>query len=306
MPPSKPFSKIFFAALLLCLSACRTAPLPPDATRRTVTDELNRTVALIANPQRIISLAPNLTEMLFALGLGDRVVGVTSYCDYPPAAKTKEKVGDTLTPNLERIIALKPDLVIVTTSSQLEKITRQLDQLQIPVYVTNPRSVSEVLASIQHLGDITGTTAQAEKLHDELTARINAVTARVSNQPKPKALFLVQDTPLLVAGNDTFLHDLVTLAGGVSITADVKGYPQFSRETAIARAPEVIIDPGRPDNKTLADSVLRKDYATTPAIKQNRIIHIDPDLTNRPGPRLIEGLEQLARALHPSAFNVQP
>ncbi|NOT62041.1 MAG: ABC transporter substrate-binding protein, partial [Acidobacteria bacterium] len=292
---------------LLGFNACRQATPPPDmSARRNVTDELNRTVAINANPQRIISLAPNLTEMLFALGLGDRVIGVTSYCDYPPAAKTKEKVGDTLTPNLERIIALKPDLVIVTTSSQLEKITRQLDQLQIPVYVTNPRSVNEVLASLQHLGDVTGATAQAAKLHDELQTRINAVTARVAAQPKPKALFLVQDTPLLVAGSDTFLHDLVTLAGGESITVDVKGYPQFSREIAIARAPEVIIDPGRPENKALADSVLRKDYATTPAIKQNRIIHIDPDLTNRPGPRLIEGLEQLAHALHPTAFAAQP
>ncbi len=306
MPPSKSFLSIFIVGMLLCFSACRTVPPVPDAARRTVTDELNRSVAIVANPKRIISLAPNLTEMLFALGLGDRVIGVTSYCDYPPAAKTKEKVGDTLTPNLERIIALKPDLVFVTTSSQLEKITRQLNQLQIPVYVTNPRSVSEVLASIQHLGDVTGATAQAEKLHSELTARINAVTSRVAAQPKPKALFLVQDTPLLVAGSDTFLHDLVTLAGGTSITPDVKGYPQFSRETAIARAPEVIIDPGRPENKALADSVLRKDYATTPAIKQNRIIHIDPDLTNRPGPRLIEGLEQLARALHPLAFATTP
>ena len=195
---------------------------------------------------------------------------------------------------------------MVTTSSQLEKITRQLDQLQIPVYVTNPRSVREVLASLQHLGDVTGATAQAEKLHSELTARINAVTTRVASQPKPKALFLVQDTPLLVAGSDTFLHDLVTLAGGASITADVTGYPQFSRETAIARAPEVIIDPGRPENQKLADSVLRKDYATTPAIKHNRIIRIDPDLTNRPGPRLVEGLERLARALHPAAFATQP
>ncbi len=306
MLPINSFFRIFIIALLCCFTACRAAPPPSDTSRRIVTDELNRSVAIVANPQRIISLAPNLTEMLFALGLSDRVIGVTSYCDYPPAAKSKEKVGDTLTPNLERIISLKPDLVIVTTSSQLEKITRQLDQLQIPVYVTNPRSVSEVLASIQHLGDLTGATAQAAKLHSELTTRINAVTERVVSQPKPKALFLVQDTPLLVAGSDTFLHDLVTLAGGVSITADVKGYPQFSRETAIARAPEVIIDPGRPENKALADSVLRKDYATTPAIKQNRIIHIDPDLTNRPGPRLIEGLEQLARALHPSAFITKP
>ena len=111
---------------------------------------------------------------------------------------------------------------------------------------------------------------------------------------------------MIVAGRDTFLHDLVELAGGVSVTADVTGYPQFSRETAIARAPEVIIDPGRLENQALAESVLRKDYATTPAIRHNRIIRIDPDLTNRPGPRLVEGLERLARALHPAAFATQP
>ena len=172
-------SRAFIAALLLCASACRSAPpTTPDAARRTVTDELNRSIAIMPNPQRIISLAPNLTEMLFALGLGNRIIGVTSYCDFPPAAKTKESVGNTLQPNLERIIALKPDLVLVTTSSQLEKLTRQLDQLQIPVYATNPHTVREMLTSIKHLGEITGATTQAEKLNGELAARINAVTSR--------------------------------------------------------------------------------------------------------------------------------
>jgi iron complex transport system substrate-binding protein len=270
--------------------------------RHLVKDELNREIAVAPQPQRIISLAPSLTEMLFALGLDHRIIGVTSYCNYPPAAKSKESVGNTLQPNLERIIALKPDLVIVTTSSQLENFTRQLDQLQIPVYVSNPRTVREVFASLKRLGEVTGTAANADKVAGELEARLNAVTARVATQPKPKTLFLVQDTPLIVPGRDTFLHDLIELAGGASITADVTGWPQFSRETAIARAPEIIIDPGHADTRVLAEKVLRADYATTPAIKQNRIIRLDPDLTNRPGPRLLDALEQLARALHPAAF----
>ena len=126
-------ARTLLAVWLFSLCACRTVtpPVNDNLTRRTVTDELNRQVAILPNPQRIISLAPNLTEMLFALGLGARVIGVTSYCDFPPEAKTKEQIGNTLQPNLERIIALKPDLVLVTTSSQLEVVTNQLDQLPI-------------------------------------------------------------------------------------------------------------------------------------------------------------------------------
>jgi iron complex transport system substrate-binding protein len=240
-----------------------------------------------------------VTEILFALGLGDRVFGVTSYCDFPEAAKSKEKVGDTLNPNLERIIGLKPDLVVITTASQLEQLMRKLDQLGVPVYVTYPRTISDTVASIRNIGEATGASARATEIADEMQRRINAVEMRVKDSPKPRVLYLLQNSPLITAGRNTFINDLVRLAGGKSISADeTTRYPQFSRETVIARAPEVIVVPSSHGEDFVRAEDLRRDFATTPAIRSGRIVKVDSDLVDRPGPRIVEGLEQLARGLH--------
>lgn len=288
--------------LFVCLLAgCRTSvqPVPSDGSSHNFTDEIGRQVTIKSNPQRIISLAPSVTEILFALGLAERIIGVTTYCDYPAAAKTKEPVGDTLNPNLERIIALKPDLVIITTASQLEKLTRQLDQLQIPVYVTNPRTVPEVIYSLRHLGDITGTTERAEQITREMEHRMAAVAQQVKGEPSVRVLYVLQNAPLITAGRQTFINDLITLAGGVSISdTEQADYPQFSRETVIARNPEVIIIPASHGTELVNAAEVRRDFAVTAAVKQNRIVSINPDLTSRPGPRIIDGLEQLATKIH--------
>jgi iron complex transport system substrate-binding protein len=287
-------------ALLIGCASCRHTSPPKQSMRFTVTDEIHRTVAVRENPQRLISLAPNVTEMLFALGLGDRVIAVTSYCDFPAAAKTKEKIGDTLQPNLERIIALRPDLVIATTASQVERLTRQLDQLNIPLYITNPRSVRDVAISLRHLGEVTGTQSVAQPLADQLFTRIQAVETRHAGLPKPPVLFVLQLTPLITVGRNTFIHDLITLAGGASISGEESAdYPQFSREAVIARAPEFIVAPEMHGEGAIGEKELREAFATTPAVRNQRIVRISPDLTSRPGPRLIDGLEQLANALHP-------
>ncbi|MCG3162867.1 MAG: Vitamin B12-binding protein [Acidobacteria bacterium] len=268
--------------------------------RRNFTDGIGREVSIAANPQRIISLAPNVTEILFALGLENRIVGVTSYCDYPEAAKAKEKVGDTIHPNLERIIALKPDLVAVSTSSQLENLTRQLDQLAIPVYVLNPRTTREVTASIRNLGEVTGTSTRAAQIANEMGSRISAVEQRVKDLPRPRVLYVLQTGPLITAGRNTFINDLINIAGGKSISGDeTADYPQFSRETVIARAPEALVAPASHGTELVKESDLRRDFATTPAIRSNRIVWVNPDLVDRPGPRIVEGLEQLAKGLHP-------
>src|SRR6266542_587400 len=241
-------------ALLLFAGCGRTgAPAGEAGDRRSFTDGLGRAVSITPNPQRIISLAPNVTEILFALGLESRVVGVTSYCDFPEAAKAKDRVGDTLRPNLEKIVSLKPDLVVVSTASQLENLTRRLDQLAIPVYVTNPR-----------------------------------------------VLYVLQTGPLITAGRNTFINDLINIAGGKSISGDeTADYPQFSRETVVARAPEVIVAPSSHGAEFVKESDLRRDFATTPAIRSNRIVWVTHDLVDRPGPRIVEGLEQLAEGMHP-------
>src|SRR5215475_4003397 len=288
-------------ALLLFAGCGRTgAPAGEAVDRRSFTDGLGRAVSITANPQRIISLAPNVTEILFALGLESRVVGVTSYCDFPDAAKAKDKVGDTLRPNLEKIISLKPDLVVVSTASQLENLTLRLDQLAIPVYVTNPRTAPDVVASIRNLGEVTGTSERAAEVAKGMESRISAVEQRVKNLPRPSVFYVLQTGPLITAGRNTFINDLINIAGGKSISGDeTADYPQFSRETVVARAPEVIVAPSSHGAEFVKESELRRDFAVTPAIRSNRIVWVTPDLVDRPGPRIVEGLEQLAEGLHP-------
>jgi iron complex transport system substrate-binding protein len=225
---------------------------------------------------------------------------VTSHCDFPETAKAKDKVGDTLQPNLEKIISLKPDLVVVSTSSQLENLTRRLDQLAIPVYVTNPRAVREVAASIRSLGEVTGTSERARAFAGEMESRIDAVEQRTGGLARPRVLYVLQTGPLITAGRNTFINDLINIAGGQSISGDqTADYPQFSRETVVARAPEIIVAPRIHGAELVKESDLRRDFATTPAIRSNRIVWVTPDLVDRPGPRIVEGLEQLAKGLHP-------
>jgi cobalamin transport system substrate-binding protein len=302
---SKGSLRLFFAAALAIQIACSTGRGPIDSgqdvatQQREFTDALNRRVKVSYPPRRIVSLAPNLTEIVFALGAADRLAGVTSYCDYPPAARDKEKVGDTIQPNLEKIIGLKPDLVLISTSSQLEQITSRLDQLTIPVYVTGPRTVAEVVSSIRALGEVIDALEKATDLADSMDRRISHVKEQVRNLSRPRVLYVLQIGPLITVGSRTFINDLLTLAGSDSISAsEAADYPQFSLETVIARAPEVIVAPTSHGGGGPSDEELAKAFAPTPAIRNRRIVRVNPDLVTRPGPRIIDGLEGLARDLH--------
>jgi iron complex transport system substrate-binding protein len=207
-----------------------------------------------------------------------------------------------LNPNLERIIALKPDLVVISTASQLENLTRKLDELRIPVYVTNPRTVREVLVSIRDLGEVTAAAAKATEIANEMERRIGSVKSRVEGLPQPRVFYVLQTGPLITAGRNTFINDLINLAGGQSISGEeTAAYPQFSRETVLARAPEVIVAPANHGAELVREEDLRRDFAVTPAIRLNRIVRVNPDWVDRPGPRIVEGLEQLAKGLHPES-----
>jgi iron complex transport system substrate-binding protein len=263
---------------------------------RVVTDDLGRRVSVIAVPMRLISLAPSVTEILFALGLGSRVVGVTTYCDYPREAAGITKVGDTQRPNLEKIISLKPDLVIVSTASQLEEFMSNLERLGIPVYVNNPTNLESLLDSIKGIGAVAGVPESANKLVADLSSRIGAVHSRVAGLERPRVLFVLSTEPLITAGGGTFINDLITEAGGESVSADQKAdYPQFSLETALARRPEVIF-------LQAGGSGLPKQLAETPAARAGRVYQLDDALLLRPGPRIVDGVEEVARKLHPEAF----
>jgi iron complex transport system substrate-binding protein len=289
---SRCFAYMAVALLLSLCAACGPKPAPPPNSRA-FTDELGRTVLIAQSPERIISLAPSVTETLFALGLGGKVVGVTTYCDYPPEAKSKVNIGDTQRPSLEKIVALKPDLVIASTSSQLESFVRNLEEARIPIYVSNPRNLEETLQSIQAIGDIAGASEKAQVLSAALRARIEGVRLRTAGREKPKVFMVLGAEPLITVGGKTFINDLISRAGGLSISADESSdYPQYSFETAIARRPGIIF-------LQAGDDKLPERLKQTPAALQGRVYHLDDDLLLRPGPRIVDALEQLAEKIHP-------
>ncbi len=293
--------QIYVLALvsLLIFAACSRTPNQKSIQTREVTDEAGRRVRLPEKIDRIVSLAPNLTEIVYAVGAGDQLVGNTEYCDYPVQAKSVAKVGDTLHPSVERIIALKPQIILVSTASQLEAFTKQLDQQNIAVYVTNPQKLDDVFTSIQTLGDLFGHHDWTVKLLDDLRRRAAAVDVAIKETKPVRTFYQVSDSPLYTVGRDSYLTDLIKRAGGVSVTADVPGaYPKFSDETALASRPEAIILPTGGSMGT-ANSKVASALQNSPAVLNNRVLKINEDHLQRPGPRLVDGLEEMARALHP-------
>jgi iron complex transport system substrate-binding protein len=276
---------------------------PSNSNRtREVIDEAGRRVQLATHIDRIVSLAPNLTEIVYAVGAGDRLVGDTEYCDYPAAAKNVAKIGDTIHPSIERIIALKPQLVLVSTASQLEAFTKQLDEQKIAVYVTNPRSLEEVFRSIAVLGDLFGTPETTATLVADLRRRTDAVEAKIQGTSPVAVFYQVSGEPLYTIGRESYLTDLVRRAGGASVTADVSGaFPRYSDEAALAARPDAIILPVG-DAMGAANSTIAASLKNSPAALNNRVYKISDDHLSRPGPRLVDGLEEMARALHPEAF----
>jgi iron complex transport system substrate-binding protein len=257
---------------------------------------------LPARVTRVISLAPNLTEIVFAVGAGDRLVGRTSYCDYPPEAKAVAEVGDTRTPGLEKIIGLRPQVVLVSTASQLEVFTQQLQNQNIAVFVTDPHDLEGVFRSIQQIGEILGHKEQADLLVGRLRERTNAVEQAVKDKPPVRVFYQVSGEPLYTAGRNSFVTDLMRRAGAVSVTAEVPGaWPKYSNESALASKPEAIILPTG-GSMGSANSSVTEALRQSPAALQGRVYKINDDHLTRPGPRLIDGLEAMAKALHPDAF----
>jgi iron complex transport system substrate-binding protein len=251
---------------------------------------------------RVITLAPNLTEIVFAVGAGDRLVGNTSYCDYPEQAKNITKVGDTLQPSLERIIALRPQVVVVSTASQLEVFTQQLASQNIAVFVTDPHDLDGVFRSIEQLGRMLGQEQQATAVVQKLRERTSTVERRVKQEPPVRVFYQVSGEPLYTAGHDAFVTDLMRRAGAASVTADVPGaWPRFSNESALAARPDAIILPTG-GSMGAANANVAEALRNSPAVRAGRVYKINDDHLARPGPRSVDGLEEMARALHPDAF----
>lgn len=274
-----------------------------QADTREVTDGAGRRVRVPLRPERIITLAPNLTEIVYAVGAGPRLVGNTTFCDYPAEAKQVAKVGDTLHPSIERIIALKPQLILVSTASQLEAFTRQLDEQNIAVYITNPHDLEGVFQSIQVIGELVDEREKAASLVASLRARASSTEEKVRNEKPVSVFYQLSAEPLYTAGRDSFITDLVRRAGGVSVTADVPGaWPRYSDESALAARPDVVIMATGDSMGAQANVEVAKPLRRSPAVLNNRVYKINGDYLSRPGPRLVDGLEQMAHAMHPEAF----
>ena len=292
----------FLVCCLLALNSCSLRQRAEQSEDRQITDEAGRHVRVATKIERVVSLAPNLTEIIYAIGAGDRLVGNTTYCDYPEQAKSVQKVGDTLQPNIERILALRPNLIFISTSSQLEAFAQQLDAHHIPVYVSDPHDIEGVLHSIERIATVLDRQQQAGDLVKELRGRVAAVEAVVKNRQPVTVFYQLSAEPLYTAGRDAFVTDLIKRAGGLSVTADVpEAWPRYSQESAVAAKPDAIVLPTG-GSMGAANSEVAMGLKASPAVLNGRVIKINGDLLVRPGPRAVDGLEQLARALHPEAF----
>jgi iron complex transport system substrate-binding protein len=293
------FYALIFACLLVfgnCKGANQAAKI--DAPTREITDDLGRRVKIPEKVERAVSLAPNLTEIVFAVGAGERLVGVTSFCNYPEEAQKIQKIGDTMTPNIENIIALKPQIVFVSTASQIETFTKTLDEQGIVYFVTNPQNLDGIYKSINQIGDVFGKAEKAREVVENLQKRVAEVEAKTEKTPRVKTFVQIDRESLYTIGRDSFITDLIRRAGGASVTADVAtAYPTLNKETAFALNPEAIILSESPNNLTPNDV-----FKNSPAVKNAKVYKINADIISRPAPRVVDALEQIARALHPESF----
>ena len=272
-----------------------------------VTDDLGRNVTVSSEPQSIISLAPSNTEILFALRLGDRVMAVSGYCNYPLEAQNKIKIGGFSTINIEKVVSLRPDFVLATGGVQ-EAVVEELERLGLTVIALNAKSIEEVFENIRLVGKAVGQLEAARELTTKLEQRTKAVTDKAKDLPdsqRPRVFYEVQDEPLMTAGPGTFIDDLIHLAGGVNIASDAAAkYPVYNLETLIERNPEVIIiSVGHGSIAASVEAVKsRKRWQIIDAVKNNRVYGINADLVSRPGPRIVDGIEEMARFIHPDLF----
>lgn len=261
----------------------------------TMKDDLGRSVTLNARPQRIISLTPSVTEMLFALGAGPRVVGVTNYCNYPAEAQAVARIGD-VNLNYERILELKPDLIIGVGSMQSEDINK-LVSLGLKVFVIEAVKIVDVPRQMRVLGRVLGNPETGEQLAASFENRVADIKKKVSQQKmRPRVFIEIWNEPLMTAGPNTFMDELIVTAGGINIAGDSPNpWPQFSMETVIQRDPEVIILTCYNKEEVMN----RKAWAGISAIKTGRVHEINPDIYSRPGPRLVDALVEMYNLLHP-------
>ena len=275
-----------------------------DSQTRQVTDETGRTLRVPQSIHRVVSLAPSITETLYALGLQDELVGDTDYCDYPPDAQRKPKVGGAINPSIEAIAALHPDLVLVTKALNRLDTVRALEALNIPSYATDPHTVAEILSSTQHLAELLGVPQSGTSINSDLRQRLAATQQRLAPFPPRRVLFVVWPQPLISVGKKTFIADALLYAGATSIIDSSQDWPQISLEAVVREQPEFLVfaeshaSEAPPGIDSLANL---PGWRVLDAVK-NRHYALVSDAVNRPSLRIVSAIETLAKQLHPEAY----
>lgn len=273
--------------------------LPPAWGAVQAKDDTGRVVRLARPARRVVSLAPSATEMLFAIGTGPLLVGVSTYDDYPPAVKRLPRVGTFSGPDLERIVAARPDLVVAAYGNPLELIDR-LRRRGTPVYVSNPTTVDGVLRNMTDLGGLTGKSTSARRVVRDLQDRLRRVARSIGRRSPVKTLVVIWDEPLTVAGGKSFIQDILRRAGGANAARRLsEAYPKLDPERLVALDPPVILFPVGGDRAKLDRLKNRAGFRQTTAGRTGRIYTLNPDWLMRPGPRVVQGVEAIARLLHP-------
>jgi iron complex transport system substrate-binding protein len=267
----------------------------------TYKDAVGREVVIEHNPTRIVPLAPSLTEILYYLGMGNKVVGVTNYSYYPPEALKKPKIGSYIDINIEKILTLGPDLVIGTKDGNKPGVVDLLEQAKIPTYIVDPRNVVEVINTIRIIGRLCGVEERANRLASGLENRLERIKKSVEDRKKPLVFLQINLHPIMTVNKNTFHQDIITIAGGINMTAESRvNYPRVSIEELIRKKPEILIissmDRGGEFEKARQEWL---KWTSIPAVKNGRVHLIDSDLIDRPSPRIVDGIEDMAKMLHP-------
>jgi iron complex transport system substrate-binding protein len=297
---------LFLSLAFFLIAGCTQQSTEPKDTKIEVIDQLGRVVTLEKAPQRIISLSPANTEILYALGLGDRVVARTDYCNYPLEVTDKPSVGGFSDPNLEKIVSFTPDLVLASNIHE-KLIIPQLEEKGIKVLALDPKTIDEVLAALDLVGRVTEEQNKSSELVKSLQKRIKAVTDvtdKLTTEERLKVLYLVWHDPLYVAGSNTFHDELIKKAGGVNIVAD-EGYPSISLETIITSNPDVILAGVGMGEGMDAPLIFAQQEARLRdvAARENGCIYgVNSDIVDRAGPRIVDALEKFALSIHPELF----
>lgn len=271
---------------------------------KTVTDQLGRKLVVPDSPQRVVTLAPNLTEIIFSLGQQHRLVGVSRFSNFPKQAEVIPKVGSYVQPDLEKIVSLNPDLCIATKDGNPKAAADRLALFDIPTYVVDPRNLEEVLDTTLAVGRLLNAESRAVEVVAQLRSRIQKIDRMIAPiDHRPRVFIQIGVSPIVSVGTDTFIHELVNRAGGINVSQGPVTYPRFSQEQVLSLAPEVIVITSMERGAVFED--VKKEWAKwkeMPAARYHRIFIEQADLFNRPTPRLVDGLELLARLIHPDLF----